>query len=116
MPGTPSAGELAARSCVRVRKGSPPLDAAAVASLQPAVPGWSVVEGKRIEREFRFKDFRSALAFADRVGAVADAEDHHPDLHVSWGRTGVVLSTHAAGGLTENDFVLAAKIDALAAS
>jgi 4a-hydroxytetrahydrobiopterin dehydratase len=84
-----------------------------VERLLPAVPGWSVAGGQRIGREFRFKDFRSALAFADRVGAVADAEDHHPDLHVSWGRTGVVLWTHVAGGLTENDFVLAAKIDAL---
>ncbi len=113
MGGSPSSGELAARHCVPCRKGTPPLDAAAVAVLVTAVPEWKVAEGKRLERDFKFKDFRSALAFADRVGAVADAENHHPDLRVSWGRTGVTIWTHAAGGLTENDFVLAAKIDVL---
>jgi 4a-hydroxytetrahydrobiopterin dehydratase len=107
----PSPGELAAR--LRVRKGTPPLDPAAVTVLRTAVPAWRVAEGKRLEREFPFRDFRTALAFADRVGEIADAEDHHPDLHVSWGKVGVVLWTHSAGGLTENDFVLAAKIDAM---
>jgi 4a-hydroxytetrahydrobiopterin dehydratase len=84
-----------------------------VAALLPAVPGWTLAEGKRIERDFKFKDFRSALAFANRVGEVADAEDHHPDLHVAWGKVGVVLWTHSAGGLTENDFIVAAKVNAL---
>jgi 4a-hydroxytetrahydrobiopterin dehydratase len=84
-----------------------------VARLLPAVPAWTAPGGKRLEREFRFKDFRSALEFANRVGALADAEDHHPDLHVAWGKVGVVLWTHVAGGLTENDFILAARIDAL---
>ena len=95
------------------RRRGPPLDEAAVARLLPSVPAWIAPEGKRIEREFRFKDFKSALAFANRVGEIAEAEDHHPDLLVAWGKVGVVLWTHTAGGLTENDFALAAKIDAI---
>lgn len=95
------------------RRKAPPLDAAAVADLLPSVPAWTVKAGKRIEREFKFPDFKSALAFADRVGAVAEAEDHHPDLLVAWGKVGVVLTTHSAGGLTENDFAVAVLIDGL---
>ena len=106
---------LAARKCVRVKKGSPPLAPDAVERLRAEVPGWSIREGKRIEREFRFKDFKAALAFTVRAGEVADAEDHHPDIHLSWGRVRIELWTHSAGGLTENDFILAAKIDALGA-
>jgi 4a-hydroxytetrahydrobiopterin dehydratase len=75
------------------------------------VPAWTVGEGKRIERTFRFPDFRSALAFANRVGAIAEAENHHPDLLVAWGKVGVTLTTHSAGGLTENDFAVAVLID-----
>ena len=113
MPGSAPSDDLAARRCVPCRRGTPPLDAAAVAALLPRLPGWAAAEGRRLEREFRFRDFREALAFADRVGALAEAEGHHPDLHLSWGRVGVVLWTHVAGGLTENDFILAAKVDAL---
>jgi len=90
-----------------------PLDAAAVAALLPSVPAWTVAAGKRIERTFKFPDFKSALAFANRVGAIAEAENHHPDLLVAWGKVGVVLTTHSAGGLTENDFAVAVLIDAL---
>lgn len=103
--------DLAARRCTACRRGTPPLSPEAAASLLPGVPGWTVEEGRRLRREFRFPDFRRALEFVDRVGALAEAEGHHPDLHLSWGRVGVVLWTHAAGGLTENDFILAAKID-----
>jgi len=106
---------LAARRCVRVKKGSPPLAPEAAERLRAEVPGWTIRDGKRIEREFRFPDFKSALAFVDRSGALADAEDHHPDIHLSWGRARIEVWTHAAGGLTENDFILAAKIDALGA-
>ena len=95
------------------RRRGPPLDAAAVARLLPSIPAWSVKEASRIEREFRFPDFKGALAFANRVGAIAEAENHHPDLLVSWGKVGVVLTTHSAKGLTENDFALARLIDAL---
>lgn len=109
MPG-PGDG-LAARACVPCRKGTPPLDAAAVAALLPEVPGWEAPGAKRLERTFRFPDFARALAFTDRVGGLAEGQGHHPDLHLSWGRVRVEIWTHAAGGLTESDFVLAAKID-----
>lgn len=75
---------------------------------------WKVVDGKKIHREFRFKNFVEALAFANNVGAIAEEEGHHPDLFVSYGKVGVELWTHAIGGLSENDFILAAKIDLLA--
>ncbi|MCK6480893.1 MAG: 4a-hydroxytetrahydrobiopterin dehydratase [Planctomycetes bacterium] len=104
---------LAARRCVPCRRGTPPLGEAAVAALLPEVPAWTLEEGRRLRREFRFPDFARALGFVDRVGALAEAEGHHPDLHLGWGRVGVVLWTHAAGGLTEADFILAAKIDRL---
>ena len=104
-------GDLASRHCVPCRKGMPPLDASAAAGLLAGTPSWEMPEGKRLERTFRFPDFATALAFVDRAGALAEAEDHHPDLHLSWGKVRVVLWTHAAGGLTENDFILAAKFD-----
>ena len=106
---------LAGRRAVRVPKGSPPLDAAAAEALRAEVPGWEIRGGKVLAREFRFPDFRTALAFATTVGVVAEAEDHHPDLHLSWGRVAVEWTTHSAGGLTENDFILAAKVDRMAA-
>lgn len=98
------------------RRRGPPLDAAALERLLPSVPAWTVREGKRIEREFRFPDFKSAMAFAVLVGEIAEAENHHPDILVAWGRVGVVLWTHSAGGLTENDFAVAAEIDRLGAA
>lgn len=76
---------------------------------------WQVVEQHHLSRTFRFADFAGALAFVNQVGAVAEAENHHPDLHLAWGRVGVEIWTHAIGGLSESDFILAAKIDRLAA-
>ena len=90
-----------------------PLDAAAVARLAPTVPAWTVVGGSRIERRWKFPDFRSALAFAVRVGEIADREDHHPDITLGWGFATVTFTTHSAKGLTENDFAMAAAIDRL---
>jgi 4a-hydroxytetrahydrobiopterin dehydratase len=96
-----------------VKRGSPPLAPAAAEALRAEVPAWEIRGGKVLAREFRFPDFRTALAFAATVGVVAESEDHHPDLHLSWGRVLVEWTTHAAGGLTDNDFILAAKVDAL---
>lgn len=77
-------------------------------------PEWMLVDDAHLlVREFRFADFAQAMAFANKVAAVAEEEGHHPDLNISWGSVGVELSTHAVGGLSENDFILAAKIDAL---
>lgn len=68
-------------------------------------------DAKKLSKEFAFKDFREALAFANKIGGIAEEENHHPDLTVKWGKVGVELSTHSIGGLSENDFILAAKID-----
>lgn len=108
--------DLTRTSCVPCRGGVPTLTAEEIASLMPQVRGWNVaeVEGvKRLKREFTFTDFASAIAFAVQVGMLAEKEQHHPDLHVAWGKVGVEIWTHKIKGLHQNDFVLAAKIDAL---
>ena len=89
----------------------PPLTGEIAAKLLAQLDGWSVTDGPRLGKQWKFPDFTTALAFVNRVGALADAEDHHPDVTLGWGRVGVELWTHAAGGLTENDFIQAAKID-----
>ena len=106
--------DLAQSSCVPCRGGVPPLTESEIAPLRAQVPQWQVVtvDGiARLRREFHFTDFRSAMAFAVHVGLVAEREDHHPDLHVAWGRLVVETWTHKIRGLHENDFILAAKID-----
>ena len=76
------------------------------------VSGWSLSsDAKKITKTFKFKNFKEALAFANKVGDIAEAERHHPDMLVAWGRVGIELTTNAIGGLSENDFILAAKID-----
>ena len=72
---------------------------------------WRIVEGRRLEREFRFRNFGEALAFTNKVGAVAEAQNHHPDIQLGWGKVKLTLWTHDAGGLTAADFVLAGAID-----
>lgn len=74
-------------------------------------PEWKVVDEHHLEREFTFKNFKEALDFTNRVGEIAEQEQHHPDIFLSWGKVGVQLWTHSVGGLSENDFVLAAKTD-----
>ena len=82
--------------------------------LLKEIPLWSLApDAKSISRQFAFKDFAEALAFVDRVGALAESEGHHPDIALSWGKVGVMLSTHSIGGLSENDFIVASKIDQL---
>jgi 4a-hydroxytetrahydrobiopterin dehydratase len=95
------------------RDGAPALDAGTLAVLTVEVPAWKVVDKHHLERAFAFADFASALAFVNRVGAIAEEENHHPDILLGWGKATVTTWTHSAGGLSENDFVLAAKIDAL---
>ena len=75
--------------------------------------GWRIVEGHHLEKEFRFADFAQALAFTNKIGAVAEEAGHHPDIYLGWGRVRVTLRTHDAGGITEKDYALAAKIDAI---
>ena len=107
--------DLADRSCVPCRGGVPPLRGEALAQLRDALGGgWSVEGEHHLTKEFRFADFVHALALVNRIGAVAEAEGHHPDLELGWGRVAVKIFTHAIDGLAESDFVLAAKIDRVA--
>jgi len=103
--------DLAARHCVPCRGGVPPLNGDELARLAAQLPAWQVVEEHHIARSFRFPDFRTALAFVNRVGEIAEAEGHHPDITLAWGRADVLTYTHKINGLTESDFILAAKID-----
>jgi len=102
---------LAAKQCTPCRGGVPPLRGQALRDLAVQVPSWNVVAEHHITRTFTFPDFRQALDFVNRVGAIAEQEGHHPDLYLTWGRVDVKLYTHKIDGLTENDFILAAKID-----
>jgi 4a-hydroxytetrahydrobiopterin dehydratase len=103
--------ELAEKRCVPCRGGVPPLNAEQIAKLQPQVPDWQPVDNHHLSRSYKFPDFATALAFVNRVGAVAEQEGHHPDLYLSWGKVEIRIWTHKINGLTESDFILAAKID-----
>lgn len=94
-------------------EGAKALDAGTARMLAAEVPSWNVVEQHHLEKKFTFEDFAQALAFVNRVGVIAETENHHPDIAFGWGKVVVTTWTHSAGGLSENDFVLAAKIDAL---
>ncbi|MCC6474534.1 MAG: 4a-hydroxytetrahydrobiopterin dehydratase [Burkholderiales bacterium] len=103
---------LADQKCVPCRGGVPPLEAArAQALLAQLAKGWQINREGHIERLYTFKDFAQALAFANRVGELAEAEGHHPDLYLAWGKCKVEIWTHKIDGLTESDFFLAAKAD-----
>lgn len=106
--------DLASRSCEPCRGDVPPLSRVQAESLASELHDWKVVDGHHLAAEFRVKDFAAALDLANRFGAVAEEQDHHPDLHVAWGRLGVTIWTHKIDGLTEADFVLAAKFEVLA--
>ncbi len=90
------------------------MDAPEIASLLPQVPGWEVVADHHLTKTYKFKDFAEALRFVDRVGAMSEEQWHHPDIHLAWGKVTVEIWTHKINGLTESDFVFAAKCDALA--
>ena len=104
--------ELAKRHCVPCHGGTPRLTGAALTWMATQLGnGWQLEGESKLRRTFRFADFASALAFVNTVGAIAESEGHHPDLFLSWGKVGVELTTWAIGGLSENDFILAAKLD-----
>ena len=107
--------ELTRKSCKACEGGVPPMDGEQIREHLTALPQWELVEGgKLIRRKYKFKDFVTAMAFLQKVGDLAEAEGHHPDLHLTGYRMAAVeLTTHAIGGLSENDFIVAAKIDAL---
>lgn len=110
---------LTDKKCVACEGGIPPLTKAQIAEYQPQVPEWKVIGesedgvGLSIVRDFSFKNFKEAITFADKVGELAEEEGHHPVLTVRWGKVGILLTTDAINGLSENDFILAAKIDQL---
>lgn len=104
---------LADKHCVPCRGGVPPLKGTDLARMQAEVSGWDVVNEHHLTKTYTFPDFRTALDFVNRAGAIAEQEGHHPDLYLSWGKVEVKTWTHKIDGLTESDFILAAKLDAL---
>jgi 4a-hydroxytetrahydrobiopterin dehydratase len=105
---------LAEKECVPCKGGVEPLKGNDLRTLAAQLnQGWQVVREHHLEREFKFKDFREALNFTDKVGELAEEQGHHPDIYLSWGKVKVTIWTHKIDGLTESDFVLAAKIDRL---
>jgi 4a-hydroxytetrahydrobiopterin dehydratase len=112
---TTTRADLAGRHCQACEGGVPPLTSTQVHDYLEVLPGWHLTQdGRRIRREWSAKDFLTALDFFGRIAAIAEAEDHHPDLHLTdYRNVAVELWTHALGALSENDFILAARIDAL---
>ncbi len=106
--------DLSQKHCVPCEGGAKPLTMQQVKELLKQVDGWAPVEdGKCIVKQFKFGDFKEAMDFANKITPIAEREGHHPDVHISYGKAVVELSTHAIKGLSENDFILATKIDAL---
>jgi 4a-hydroxytetrahydrobiopterin dehydratase len=105
--------ELASKTCVPCKGGVPPLKGEQLDPLRRQVPEWEVVEEHHLRRSFRFKNFREALGFVNKVGELAEEQGHHPDICFGWGRVEVLVWTHKINGLTESDFIFAAKVDTL---
>jgi 4a-hydroxytetrahydrobiopterin dehydratase len=108
--------ELSSRTCVPCRGGIPPLKGKELAQIHRQLPDWAhwqVVNEHHITRTFTFSDFKQALDFVNRVGQLAEEQGHHPDILLAWGKAEIVLWTHKVDGLTESDFIMAAKIDRL---
>ena len=105
---------LAKKDCIPCKGGVPPLKGAELEGLvQQLGHGWEVVKEHHVEKTFTFPDFLTALDFTNKVGAIAEPEGHHPDIHLAWGKVRVVIWTHKINGLTESDFVLAAKVESI---
>ncbi len=107
--------DLLSRHCVPCEGGTKPLSRSGAEAYLTATPGWDLVldEPMMLKRKLKFKDFAGSMQFINRVADVAEAEGHHPDFNVSWNRVQLELTTHAIGGLSENDFIMAAKINDL---
>lgn len=105
---------LADKQCVPCRGGVPALKGKQLDKLQPSVPKWRIFNQHHLRREFKFPDFKQALDFVNQVGALAEEQGHHPDILLAWGKAEVTLWTHKVDGLTESDFIMAAKIDRIA--
>ena len=108
-----SSYDLANNECIPCKGGVPPLEGQALADLADQLGGdWNLIEQHHLEKEYKFPDFQQALDFTNRVGAIAEEQNHHPDILTSWGTTKVTIWTHKIDGLTESDFYFAAKCDA----
>jgi 4a-hydroxytetrahydrobiopterin dehydratase len=104
--------DLARLQCVACKAGTSPLRGSELDDLLARLGNdWNLIEGHHLEKEFRFKNFREALDFTDRVGNLAEEQGHHPDIHLAWGKVRLTVWTHKIDGLTESDFVFAAKSD-----
>jgi len=101
--------ELASKQCVPCKGGVPPLPGDRVRELIKELDGWTVEQGFHLTRMFMFPDFAQALAFVNRVGAMAEEQGHHPDIYLAWGKVRIGVWTHKINGLTESDFIFAAK-------
>ena len=102
---------LREQKCEPIKAGTPPLSRKEADALLPQIPAWTLNDRELI-REFKFKDFRQAMNFVNRIAGIANEQDHHPDILISYNTVRLSLSTHKIGGLSMNDFILAAKIDA----
>ena len=108
------AKDLAEKECVPCKGGVAPLKGDALKKLAAELGNnWKVVNEHHLEKEFKFKDFKEALAFTNRVGELAEEQNHHPDIYLAWGKVRITIWTHKIDGLTESDFVIAAKIQRL---
>lgn len=105
--------QLADKTCVPCRGGVPPLKGEQLKTLHQSVLAWTIVNEHHLHRQYQFPDFRQALVFVNRVGDLAEEQGHHPDIVLAWGKVEVTLWTHKIDGLTESDFIMAAKIDRL---
>jgi 4a-hydroxytetrahydrobiopterin dehydratase len=104
--------ELAQKECVPCKGGVPPLKGFELNKLADQLGnGWQVIDEHHLEKEYKFKNFKDALAFTNRVGELAEKVNHHPDIYLAWGKAKLTLWTHKIDGLTESDFVFAAKAD-----
>jgi 4a-hydroxytetrahydrobiopterin dehydratase len=110
---TSEPSDLASKTCVPCKGGVPPLKGEQLERFRSQLPNWQVINEHHLERTFKFPDFKAALAFTNKVGNLAEEQAHHPDIHLAWGKVTVTIWTHKINGLTESDFVLAAKIDRL---
>ena len=105
---------LAEKECVPCKGGVPPLKGQQLAKLSNDLNGgWQVIQEHHLEKEYEFNNFREALDFTNKVGELAESQGHHPDIYLAWGKVKLTIWTHKIDGLTESDFILAAKIDAL---
>ncbi len=104
--------ELASQECVPCKGGTPPLTDGKVKELLRELDGWTVEQEYHLTRLYDFPDFAKALAFVNQIGEIAEEQNHHPDIYLAWGKVRVEVWTHKIKGLTESDFIFAAKVDA----